>query len=338
MGDQIVRVGLVGAGAIAQVAHLPAYQRVRGVHVVALCDSDAGKTDVVAQRYGVKKIYYRYEDLLDDPAVDVVDVCTPSHHHHEVVMKAVEAGKDVICEKPLALNAEQVKDIVAKVKKKGRKLLVAFNNRFRLDTSIIKGRIERGDLGRVTYIKSGWIKKKYTQHHPPWALSRKLAGGGAFMDMGIHLIDAGLWLLGYPRVERLSAFTYTDEAGQDVEDGGLAFIVAKDHTVIAIEVSWGQCLKEGYHYLNVYGDSGSAHLEPFCLFGTKEKSIVERTPKISKSRENIFIESYRHEIEYFAEVLRDHAKPPPADEQVILHEVLDAIYLSAGKGQEISLK
>jgi predicted dehydrogenase len=338
MGEQIIRVGIVGVGAIAQVAHLPAYQKVKGMQVVALCDSDEAKTGVVAKRYGVKKIYQQYEDLLRDPSVSVVDVCTPNFLHHGMVTSALESGKDVICEKPLALNSGQVKDIVYLVKKQGRKLLVAFNNRFRLDTSIIKKRIEKGELGQVTYIKTGWIKKKFSQYRQPWALSRKLAGGGAFMDMGIHLIDVGLWLLGYPRVERLSAFTYTDAAGREVEDGGMAFIVAKDGSLLAIEISWGQCLRQGYHYLSVYGRAGSAHLEPFCLFGTKDDVIIERTPKLSKTRENIFTESYRHEIDYFGEVLRGNAPPPPMEEQVILHEVLDAIYISAHERQEVSLK
>lgn len=338
MGEKSIRVGLVGVGAIAQVAHLPAYQKVRGLEIAALCDSDDEKTAVVAKRYGVKKVYHEYTDLVQDPTIDVIDVCTPSYLHHGVVTEAIKRGKDVICEKPLALDSKQVKEIVGLVRKHGRKLLVAFNNRFRLDTSIIKRRIEKEDLGRITYIKTGWLKKKFSKYRPPWVFSKKLSGGGAFMDMGIHLIDVSLWLLGYPEAERLSAFTYTDMAGREVEDGGMAFIHAKGGTLISIEVSWGLCLREAYHYLNVYGTSGSAHLEPFSLFGTKEGKVIERTPKISKTRENIFTESYRHEIEYFGEVLRGNAPPPRLEEQIILHEVLDSIYVSASNGQEVTLR
>jgi len=122
-----------------------------------------------------------------------------------------------------------------------------------------------------------------------------------------------------------------------VEDGGMAFMVTEDGVSIVIEVSWGLYIREGHHYLNVYGSSGSAHLNPFVILIGEGDRTVDRTPILSKSRENIFIESYRHEMEYFAEVLKGRVQPPPLEEQVVLHRVIDAIYESARTGSEVSL-
>ncbi|MFQ6102843.1 MAG: Gfo/Idh/MocA family protein [Candidatus Glassbacteria bacterium] len=333
-----IRIGLVGVGAIAQVAHLPAYDKIQGIEVTALCDRDEEKTSVVAGRYGIRKVYTRYEDLLGDPEIDAVDVCIPNYLHYDVVTQAVERGKDVICEKPLSLNSNEAKRIVNLVEKHNRKLLVAFNNRFRLDTSIIKARIEQGELGKIMYLKTGWLKKKFSLFRQPWAFSRMEAGGGAFIDMGIHLIDVCLWLLGYPEVKRVSAFLHNGREEGSVEDGGIALIVTEGDVSIFVEVFWGLHLKEGFHYLNVYGENGSAQLDPFCIYGGANGEIVDKTPKITKSRENIFIESYRHEIEYFVEVLGGRADPPRLEEQIILHEAIDAIYRSARDGTEIALR
>jgi len=333
-----IKVGLVGVGAIAQVAHLPAYNKIHGMDVVALSDVNVEKTNAIAERYGIKKVYRDYEDLIADPEINVIDVCTPNHIHYDVVMRAIEGGKDVICEKPLSLNSKETKSIVHAVRAQKRKLLVAFNNRFRLDSSIIKNRIERGELGKIKYLKTGWLKRMFSPNRRSWTLSPDQAGGGAFIDLGIHLIDICLWLLGYPEGKKVSSFVYTDRGEDSVEDGGVAVIETVSGVSIVVEISWGLFIKESYHYLNIYGSDGSAHLDPFSILGSKDGRIADKTPKISKSRENIFIESYRHEIEYFGEVLRGKAEPPRIDEQVILHEIIDAIYDSARKGTAIHLR
>jgi len=118
----------------------------------------------------------------------------------------------------------------------------------------------------------------------------------------------------------------------------MAFITTEVDITIAVEVSWGLHINEGYNYLNIYGEDGSAHLNPFCIFRKRDNQIVDSTPKISQSKENIFIESYRHEIEYFGEVLKGKTDPPRVDEQIVLHDVIDAIYKSAETGSEIVLR
>jgi len=255
-----IRVGLVGVGAIAQVAHMPAYHKIDGIDVVALADSDVKKVNVVAERYGIKKISRDYEELISDSEIDVIDVCTPNHLHSEVVTKALEGGKDVICEKPLSLNSREAKNIVAAVKKYDRKLLVAFNNRFRLDSSIIKSRIERGELGKVIYLKTGWLKRKFSPHQRPWTLSADQAGGGAFIDMGIHLIDISLWLLGYPEGRKVSSFIYSGRGEGGVEEGGMAFIETTSGLSIVVEVS---TISTSQEECNLLAMSCAAHVNRY---------------------------------------------------------------------------
>ncbi len=319
----------MGAGAIAQVAHLPSYRRLRNVRVTALCDQDPTKLRLLQSRYGIAHAFRAYEELLACREVDAVDVCLPNHLHHRAVLAALAAGKHVLCEKPLALRAPEVREILAAHAASGRKLLVGMNNRFRDDSILLKRFIEGGELGAPLFIKTGWLKRRERMNPARWRYRKELAGGGVFWDLGVQILDLALWLADYPPIERLTGRFVRGTQGIDVEDSALVFLHGGELT-ITVEVSWSFILDQDFNYLSVFGTLGSGHLSPLRLFVRGPEGVRERTPAHWRPSRNVYLESYQREIAYFVEVVAGREEPPPLEEQLRLVQLLEEIEAAAG--------
>ena len=197
MNDPI-RVGVIGAGAISQVAHLPVLRRLPGVEVAAICDNDVGKAQALAARFDVKDTYDDIEEVLRYANVDVVVICTPNHLHEIHVMSALAAGAHVLCERPLSLTLAGVERVLVASDKYGKRVMVGMNHRFRSDVQAIRGFLAGGDLGGLQAVRGGWYTFQPSRQMLGWRLRRNEAGGGAMLDLGLPLIDLGLWLSGWP--------------------------------------------------------------------------------------------------------------------------------------------
>jgi predicted dehydrogenase len=324
-----LRVGMVGAGAIAQVAHLPSYRRLRNVTVTALCDQDPTKLRLVQSKYGIPRTFRAYEELLACEDVDAVDICLPNNLHHGAVLAALAANKHVLCEKPLALRSEEVREILAAQAGSGRRLLVGMNNRFRDDSIRLKRFIEAGELGEPFFIKTGWLKRREAIVPSRWRYRKEVAGGGVFVDLGVQVLDLALWLADYPPIDRLAARFVHGTPGIDVEDSALAFLQGGELT-IAVEVSWVFTLDQDFNYLSVFGSRGSGHLSPLRLFQRGPDGIRDRTPPYARLFRNVYLESYQREIAFFVEVVAGREDPPPLEEQLRLAQLLEEIEVAAG--------
>ncbi|MBA2565133.1 MAG: Gfo/Idh/MocA family oxidoreductase [Gemmatimonadetes bacterium] len=324
-----LRVGIVGAGAIAQVAHLPAYRRLHTVQVVALCDVDPTKLRVLQARYGIPRVHRSYEELLASKDVDAVDICLPNDLHHRAVLAALAAGKHVLCEKPLALRADHARELVAAREAAGVQLLVGMNNRFRHDSILLKRFVETGELGRPLFIKTGWLKRRKQIDSRRWRYRRDVAGGGVLIDLGVQVLDLALWLADYPAIERVQARLIRETPGIDVEDSALVFLQGGDLTV-TVEVSWTFTLDQDFNYLSVFGTQGSGHLSPLRLFKDGPEGVRDLAPAYARVRRNVYLESYQREIAYFVEVVAGREEAPPLGEQVELARLLEEIQRSGG--------
>ncbi len=176
------RIGVLGLGAIAQMAHLPVLSKMRGVQLAALCDNDAAKARSLAQRFGVRDICTDIEELFEIPALDAVIITTPNHLHEIHVVSALRAGLHVMCERPLALTARGVERILAAAEKAKRVVMVANNHRFRHDAQTLDGFLRGGELGKVRAVRMGAYRRRVAM--APWRLRRAEAGGGAFLELG----------------------------------------------------------------------------------------------------------------------------------------------------------
>lgn len=327
-----IRVAVLGAGAIAQVAHLPILSRMRGVEIAAVSDRDAHTARTVAQRYGTRAAKST-DELLADDSIQAVVVCTPSARHEENVREALGAGKYVLCEKPLALSADGVERILAETGADER-LLVAMNQRFRPDARALRSFVASGELGDVYYLKAGWLNRARPVGRS-WR-ERRASGGGALMELGIQMLDLGLWIMGYPGALRVSAHTHRPK-GSEVEDAAALMVRLEGDRLLNLEVTWSLLAKKDRQFLHLLGSAGSGTLSPLAVYREMGAGLANVTPKLPPGGENVFTASYRNELQHFVEVVRGEKRPDPAADHVRLMRIMEAAYRSAEEGREIDL-
>lgn len=328
-----IRVAVLGAGAIAQVVHLPILSRMRGVEIAAVSDRDAHTARTVAERYGARAV--EAEAIWNDDTIRAVVVCTPSHRHEENVTAALRAGKYVLCEKPLALTGEAVRRVLQEEGADGR-LLVGMNQRFRPDARALRSFIVSGELGDTYYLKTGWLNRtKPSGRLRSWRQMRA-AGGGALMDLGLQMLDLALWTLGYPKPLRVSAHVHRPE-GAEVEDAAALMLRLEGGRVINLEVTWTLISQRDRQFMQVLGTAGSCTLSPLHVYRQMDSGLVDVAPSLPPGTENLYTASYRNELQYFVEMVRGEKPAEKPIEHVRLMSVMEAAYRSAEEGREIDL-
>jgi predicted dehydrogenase len=329
-----VRVAVVGAGAIAQVAHLPALRRLPGVEVAAICDNDLGKAQALAVRFDVKETFDDIEEVLKYAHPDAVAICTPNHLHEIHVVSALAAGAHVLCERPLALTLAGIERVLGASERYGKRVMVGMNYRFRSDVQAVRGFLASGEIGALQVIRSGWHIFQPSRQMVGWRLRRQEAGGGAFLDLGLQLLDLGLWLAGWPTPQRVAAHT-TALAKDTVEDMATALVVCTNGVSLSLDVSWRHMGDAERFWLDLVGTKGSASVQPLRVFRDVHGTATDVTPTGASGRETQFAQSYRAEWTYFLAVLRGQVNAPPPRDQLALHRVLEAVYRSASEGRDV---
>ena len=250
-----LKIGVIGCGGIANGKHLPALSRQSDrVELVAFCDIIVERAEQAAKTYGVEgaKVYADYHDLLEDKSIDVVHVCTPNRSHCEISVAALEAGKHVMCEKPMAKTVADARKMLDAAKKSGKKLTIGYQNRFRPDSQMMKRYVERGDLGEIYFSKAHAIRRRAV---PTWGvfLNEYEQGGGPLIDIGTHALDLTLWMMNNykPKAvlgtayKKLGKQTATGNAWGDwdpekftVEDSAFGMVTMENGATINLESAW----------------------------------------------------------------------------------------------------
>lgn len=336
-----LKVGVVGTG-IGQL-HIRGYQTIEGVKVVALVDLDKKRGKNVAEQYDIPHALMDYRDLMDIDEIEAVSVCTPNALHREVAVAALEAGKHVLCEKPLANNAVEGAKIVEAARKSGKKLMMAFNNRFRGDTGVLKRYVVAGDLGEIYYAKTGWVRRRGIPGFGTWFTTKALSGGGPLIDLGVHVLDLTLWLMGSPKARSVVGAAYAKfgptqklpkrrKATFDVEDLATAFIRLENGATVLLEASWASNVGTERVYSELMGTKGGAELPPLRIYQEKHGTLVNLEPQFPQ------ISGHEAEIVHFVECVRNDREPMATGEEGLeIMRILDAIYLSAETGKEVTL-
>jgi predicted dehydrogenase len=205
MAHQSFRVGIIGAGGIAKGVHVPGWLALPNVSVVALADINKATASAVAMEFGVPHVFTDYHDLLKLD-LDAVDICTPNLAHVPAVRAALEAGKHVICEKPLAVTSREVRDLGELADSKGLILMTAQHHRFGAAGRAAKAWASQGFLGPVYHARVKAMRRA-TLPVSPGFIDSRLSGGGPCMDIGVHALDLCLWLMGFPDPKRVSGVT-----------------------------------------------------------------------------------------------------------------------------------
>lgn len=330
-----LRVAVIGAGGIAQIAHLPILRRLPGVTVVAICDSDLPKARALATRFDVPETYDDIEDVLHDARPDVVALCTPNHLHESHALAALAAGRHVLCERPLALDATGAARVLAAAQRADRRLMVGMNHRFRSDVQAVRAFLADGDLGGVEAIRTGWYAARPGRRPAGWRLRRRQAGGGVLLDLGMPLLDLGLWLAGWPAVRRVSAHL-TRQLPDEVESMAAALFVCEGGLSLSLDVSVRHVGEGDRFWFDLVAAKGSATIAPLRVFQEAHGSPVDVTPTGASGREAAFTQSYRAEWTYFLAAVRGEVDAALPNDQVTLLRVVEAAYRSAEQGRDVT--
>jgi len=339
-----VRIGIIGAGMIAHRSHAEAFQQVLEAEVVAVADVDEARVRAFAEKFEIPQIFTRYEELLARSDIDAVSVALPVFLHAPATVAALQAGKHVLCEKPMARTGAEAKAMVDAAQQSGRKLAVYWRNRFGARAIKAKQLIDSGELGKVYYVRTIGLRWRGRPGFDArmtsfgrWFGSKEQAGGGALMDIGGYNLDLVLGLLGFPRVLSASATTWraidrerADREGHDVEDLAVGLIRLEGGGVISIESSFAGNIDEP-NGTWLFGTKAGLRLEPFTLYrdkgGQKEMVEIDATDVTSLSPAGEFIRAIRED---------QPIAISSGEEALSVTRVQEMLYRSAEQGREVA--
>jgi predicted dehydrogenase len=340
-----IRIGLIGAGGWGN-NHAQGYTASPNAELVAIADKSLETAQSLAAKYHVPNAYGSAEELLADPNVDAVSIVIPNAFHAETAIKALDAGKPVLLDKPFALSVEQAEQVIAKARETGLTFMMGMNQRFNRDTQILKEHIGSGLLGDVYHAKAHWLRRDGIPRRGSWFGQKSLSGGGPLIDIGVHLLDVCLHLIDNFEPVSVSAATYKHLAAQlpplkpeegifDVEDFSTALVRMRNGATVQLEASWMLHQPTGNRQdVEIYGTKAGANLYPVQLHRLGELGYEHIELRAKGPIPYPHCSRYQH----YVDVLLGDAKQLVSWEQSLaVQKILDAIYLSAQEGKEIAL-
>lgn len=331
-----LRVAVVGCGAQAQLALIPALKTNPNVELMALCDKDVRKLRQLASLHGVKKYYPDFDRLKDDEEVQAVVIATPNYLHAPMAIAAMEYGKDVLCEMPLGLNYHEVQEMVRAAERTRRRLMPCLVTRLRPDVQVVKRFVDDRELGRVYFCKTGWLRGREAWSPMGWWYEPLRAGGGAFLTLGSALLDSALWVLKPAKPVRVYGVAAKRNAGAAVEDTAFALIRFDTDVVLTVEVGWSLLLERDFVYFNLFGTAGAALLNPITINKEMHGRLVNITPQIPSR--GFMRAAYQRLIELWADsLLRDLLPPETVADALTIAQITDGFYRSNAQGREVEL-
>jgi len=329
------KIGVIGLGGVAQLVHLPNLSKLPNAELTAVSEINKNRLITIAEKFNVKERYSNHNDMLEKSEMDAVIIATPTSTHADIAVDCLEAGKDILVEKPLARTYQEAKRIVDAAKKNKRKLMVGMNLRYRPDTMLLRSFINSNEIGEPFYVKCGWIRKQSSGEK--WFTKKEESGGGVIIDLGIHLLDLALWLLEYPEIASVSTqnfYHYT----KNVEDTSISCIKSKNSAVINLEVSWSLPVEKDHFFLDVFGTKGSFSSNPFRLYKKVQNDYINLTPTQVDNPTVLFKKSYLNELKSFVGAIKGlNPVFSPGEEALQRMRIIEAMYESANKKHEIKL-
>ena len=354
-----LRVGIVGCGGIANQKHLPSITATKLADIVAFCDIVPDRAEQAAQKFGTEsaKVYERYQDLLKEE-LDAVYVCTPNRSHSEIAVAALNAGKNVLCEKPMAINSAEALKMVEAAKSTGKLLTIGYQSRYRADSKYLKKECEAGVLGEIYYARAKAIRRRAV---PTWGvfLNEYEQGGGPLIDIGTHALDLTLWMMDNYKPKSVTGTVYHklnnetepgnafgpwDPKDFTVEDSAFGFIVMENGATICLEASWalntldvneaktvlcgtkaGADMNDGLAINGVLHDKQYVTRPALGVGGVAFYEGTEDPPEVTEQK--VFLGA----------VMGENKLVILPEQAFVVTQILEAIYESAKQGKQILL-
>jgi len=344
-----LKIGLIGTGGIVRGAHLtPGWLAVPDCEIIAACDVNEATASKLADDFNIPKVFTDYREMLQLEELDAVDICTPNKVHTPAVIGALEAGKHVLCEKPLAVSTAEILAMRDALRKTDRILMTAQHQRFSDISVAIKAWADTGALGEIYHSRVNATRRNWLPISPGF-IDPNLSGGGPCMDIGVHALDTAMWLMNFPRPVRVSGRAHTNFAkGFDmpggwgewdrtlfgVEDFASGYVHFSNGATMALEASWLQHQEKEDFSATLLGKKASIHWPSGQFHTVVNRTLVDGKTLPAARRKP----AHTEEILAFADAIRNgKPSPVPIEQTIYVIAILEAIMQSSLLNQEVLL-
>jgi predicted dehydrogenase len=346
-----LKIGIIGTGMIANMCHMPGYASIpEECEIVAVCDIKPDIARKAAEKFGVPRHCTDMADIINDPEIDAVSIATPNKVHHEPTVACLRAGKHVLCEKPLAMNAHEAREMCAAARDADRILMVGFQTRFGSSGQFMRQYIDGGNMGDIYYARAQALRRRGV---PGWGvfIDKEQQGGGPLIDIGVHILDFTLYLMGYPKPVSVFGKTWDmlgknpdlynglgdyDRSKFTVEDFAVGLIKFDNGAAITLESSFMGNMEGDPFQTQLFGTKAGAIVQawgddPVKIFTEQNKQLFTMTPQNVPNVES----SHILEVQAFVKAIREgQPSPVPGECGLILNAIFDAMYKSNETGRE----
>ena len=353
-----LKVGIIGCGGIANGKHMPALAKIKEVELVAFCDIIEERAVEAAKKYGVEgaKVYTDYKELLADESIVTVHVCTPNRSHSFITIDALEAGKHVMCEKPMAKTYAEAKAMYEASVRTGKKLTIGYQSRWRGDSLYLKQCCEDGMFGEIYYARALALRRRAV---PTWGvfLNEYEQGGGPLIDIGTHALDLTLWLMDNYKPKMVVGTKYKklgdqknagnawgdwDPEKYTVEDSAFGFVVMENGATVSVESSWALNIADPCEASTlICGVNGGADmLHDLRLNYVRNGRQVIEKPSFDAGGVAFFEGSSDDPSDlecraFYDAVINDKPVRTKPEQAMVVTQILEAIYESAASGKPV---
>ena len=348
------KVAVIGVGGISEM-HIRSYRSNPNVELYAFCDINEARLRKMGEKYGVSRLFTDKDELLRAlPELDAVSVCTWNAAHAPCAIAALNAGKHVLCEKPMAKNAAEAQEMLEAARRAGRLLMVGFVRRYEKGSALLRRLVREDFFGELYYAKATYLRRN--GNPGGWFGDKSRSAGGPLIDLGVHVIDLTRYLMGNPRPVSVYGATFrklfdrpgivtpkaysSTSAGPgdvcDVEDLASAMIRFENGAVLQVEAAFSLNLREDTGSVQIFGTKGGAKLSPGLeLYSELDGYMTNVTPVYPPES---FDDEFQAEIDHFVDCFANGAPcRSPAEDGVQIMRILDAVYESARTGHEVVL-
>lgn len=353
-----MKVAVIGCGTIATNQHIPAYMKNPETEIKYFCDIDLNRAQAAVEKNGCGIAVTDYHDVLNDPEVEALSICTPNKMHSVIAIDALHAGKHVLCEKPAARTYPEALAMLEAQKETGKTLNIGVVNRFGSGVNYIKKMIESGEMGEVYHVYISFRSHRSIPQLGGAFTTNAIAGGGALIDWGIHFLDLTMYCIGDPKVTTVTGecfsklgkdipnYAYEDmwagppvmDGIYDVDDSCTGMVRTENGPTITFNGAWAENIKDAGMFVEFIGTKAGCRLDYLMgsveVFATNHRTLYDYKPTFVKRPEN----AYYYEIEDFIDCVKTGKKNcADISKAVITSQMMDAIYRSSETHREIVL-
>ena len=345
-----LRIAFIGAGGIA-ATQMKYLREMDDVEIVSVSDVVAKRAQKLATEFEVHSHYTDYENMLKEVVPAAVSVCTPNALHAPCTIAALEAGADVLVEKPMALTADEAQQMLQVARSHDRKLVIGFQHRFEPRTQFLRTAVQDGRLGKILYGRVHALRRRGI---PNWGVfgRKELQGGGPLIDIGVHLLETAHFVMGSPRPVSASGQTYTfigdkpskvvsmwpnwDYKSYNVEDLAVGLIRFDNGSTLTVEASFAAHIERNVWNFSLMGTHGGATWDPPTISHDAHDHMVNTRPSWLPTGNNAD-EFRRKMVNFVRHVQYGEETLAPAEHGVAVQKMIDGLYASAERGSEVEI-